>query len=560
MSSCAVPALLTPKKDDIWRMCVDSRAINKITVKYRFPIPRLDDMLDLMSRVTIFSKIDFKSGYHQIHIRPSDEWKTAFKIKDGLYEWMVMPFGLTNAPSIFMRVMTQVLRLFTENFLVMYFDEILIYRNSREQHVDHLRQVCAVLRKEQLYANTKKCTFLTRQVIFLGFVVSSGVSADPEKVRVIEEWPEPKNIRDVRSFHGLATFYRRFIKGFSTIMVPITDCLKKGEFEWSKAATKAFVEIKQRISQAPVMRLPDFFKVFEITCDASGIDISEVLSQEGHPVAYFSEKLNDTRQRYSTYDKEFYAKLNARHDRWVEFLQDYTYTIKHKAGVENKAVDALSRRMHLLLIMSAEVVGFNKVKEQYESCPDFSKVYTLLNDGVTREIDGFLLKDDILEITRLSKQLNVVSIGQDLKEYKGPHFNPDNPLFDELIPEPISESSLLPPLPQISPTCTAHDIDAIIDDNIVSISNGGICRYLVHWKGRPESDDTWLDRGDLQRLDPDLFEQYDSRLDLHSTGSSSLLPGENNEDIRARARDFRRVYQRRRRRISAVHQIVGIWF
>ncbi|GJV17994.1 RNA-directed DNA polymerase [Tanacetum coccineum] len=284
LSPCVVLTLLVPKKNSEWRMCMDSRSINKITIKYRFPIPRLNDLLDELYGATVFSKIDLRSGYHQIRIYEGDEWKTTFKTKEGLYEWLVMPLGLSNAPSTFMRLMNHVLKPFLGRFVVVYFDDILIFSRTEHDHQFHLQQLFAVLDQERLYGNLDKCEFFTDQVTFLGYLVSAqGIQVDERKVQAIRDWPVPQSIQQ------------------------------------NPQAQAAFEELKNQLSSAPLLALPCFEEVFEVECDASGVGIGAVLAQLGRPIFYFIEKLNDAKQRYSTYDKEFYAIVRAL-DHWQHYL------------------------------------------------------------------------------------------------------------------------------------------------------------------------------------------------------------------------------------------------
>lgn len=440
LSPCAVPVLLVPKKDGTWRMCVDCRAVNAITIKYRHPIPRLDDMLDEINGACIFTKIDLRSGYHQIRIQEGDEWKTAFKTKFGLYEWLVMPFGLTNAPSTFMRLMNHTLRDFIGRFVVVYFDDILIYSRSQEEHVDHVRSVFAKLREAQLYVNFKKCEFHANEVVFLGFVVSKeGLKVDNSKIKSIQDWTAPTSIGELRRFLGMCGFFRRFVPNFSIIAAPLTSLLKKAvAYIWKPHHQEAFETLKTKLISAPILALPNFDLPFELECDASGKGMGAVLLQEGKAVAYHSEKWGGAALNYSTYDKELYAvvralktwqhylmgrefiihsdhetlkhlkgqqRLNKRHARWMAYIEVFPYVIKYKKGKDNLVADALSRRFALISYATTHLLGFEHIKELYPSDEDFGEIWSKCEKhgfGEYYQFEGYLYCANKLCIPRCS--------------------------------------------------------------------------------------------------------------------------------------------------------------
>nr|ABF95994.1 retrotransposon protein, putative, Ty3-gypsy subclass [Oryza sativa Japonica Group] len=380
-SPWGAPVIFVEKKDKTKRMCVDYRALNEVTIKNKYPLPRIDDLFDQLKGATVFSKIDLRSGYHQLRIREEDIPKTAFTTRYGLYEFTVMSFGLTNAPAFFMNLMNKVFMEYLDKFVVVFIDDILIYSQSEEDHQHHLRLVLGKLREHQLYAKLSKCEFWLSEVKFLGHVISAkGVAVDPETVTAVTDWKQPKTVTQIRSFLGLAGYYRRFIENFSKIARPMTQLLKKEEkFVWSPQCEKAFQTLKEKLVSSPVLILPDTRKDFMVYCDASRQGLGCVLMQDGHVVAYASRQLRPHEGNYPTHDLELAAvvhalkiwrhylignrceiytdhkslkyiftqsDLNLRQRRWLELIKDYDVGIHYHPGKANVVADALSRKSH----------------------------------------------------------------------------------------------------------------------------------------------------------------------------------------------------------------------
>jgi hypothetical protein len=264
------PVLFMKKKDGTLRLCIDFRQLNKVIVKNKYPLPRIDDFFDQLKDAKIFSKIDLKSGYHRVRIKEEYISKTTFRTRYGHYEFTVVPFGLSNAPVVFMCLMNGVFQEYLEKSVIVFLDDILVYSKSEEEHEHHLRMVLQVLREHQLYAKLSKCLFYQKQIHYLGHIISKdGIAMDIEKIEAIREWSVPKNVKEVRSFMGLACYYRRFIEGFSNIAHPITSLQKKGvRFQWTLDCEKSFQHLKKLLTSAPIQRIADPNKDFIVCTDA----------------------------------------------------------------------------------------------------------------------------------------------------------------------------------------------------------------------------------------------------------------------------------------------------
>ncbi|XP_073270442.1 uncharacterized protein [Primulina huaijiensis] len=313
VSPWGAPVLFVRKKDGTMRLCIDYRQLNKVTIKNKYPLPRIDDLFDQLQGTSVYSKIDLRSGYHQIRVREEDIQKTAFRTRYGHYEFLVMPFGLTNAPAVFMSLMDRVFQPYLDRFVIVFIDDILIYSRSEAEHVGHLSSVLQVLRDRQLYAKLSKCEFWLDRVVFLGHVISrGGISVDPTKVEAVLQWSAPTSVPEIRSFLGLAGYYRRFIEGFSKIARPLTQLTQKGvRFQWSEACERSFQELKHRLTTAPVLSIPKENERFVVYTDASLHGLGCVLMQDRHVVAYASRQMKPHETRYPVHDLELAAIIFA---------------------------------------------------------------------------------------------------------------------------------------------------------------------------------------------------------------------------------------------------------
>lgn len=385
-SPAGAPMMFVPKKNGKLRPVIDFRRLNALTIKDRTPLPLITELKDRLQGKQIFTALDLKGAYNLIRIKEGDEWKTAFRTKFGLFEYLVMPFGLTNAPATFQRMINHVLRQYLDIFVVCYLDDILIFSDNEEEHREHVHKVLKALQDAKLLVEPEKSHFHVKEVDFLGHTITPGeIRMDRKKISAVRDWPLPTSVKEVQSFLGFANYYRRFIKNFSGIANPLTELTKKDrKFIWLKDAQRAFEKLRDAILEEPVLVMFDPDKEIELETDASDYALGGQIGQRDengklHPIAFYSHKLHGAELNYPIYDKEFLAifncfkefrhylmgskhqikvytdhknivhftttqELNRRQTRYAEYLCEFDFVIIHRKGSDNGRADAISRR------------------------------------------------------------------------------------------------------------------------------------------------------------------------------------------------------------------------
>ncbi|GBG86132.1 hypothetical protein CBR_g41036 [Chara braunii] len=324
-SPFGAPVLFVPKKEGELRMCIDYRGLNAIIVKNVEPLPRINDLLDQVQGCKYFSKIDLKSDYHQIEVNPDDQYTTTFQTRYGHYEFIVMPFGLTNAPTTFQRCMNDLFRSWLDRFVVVYLDDILVFSKTPQEHEGHLRQVLEKLREANFKINAKKCEWAKTQVLYLGHVLDGdGIKPEDNKIAAIRDWLMPRTSTELQSFLGLANYYKKFVRNFSTIDAPLRRLLKKEAiWNWDKDCTSALKKLKRALIEYPVLKVADPSLPFVVTTDASRYGIGVVLQQDDgngyRPVEFMYARMPSEKVATSTYERELYALKQAL-EHWKHYL------------------------------------------------------------------------------------------------------------------------------------------------------------------------------------------------------------------------------------------------
>ncbi|GJT42457.1 putative reverse transcriptase domain-containing protein [Tanacetum coccineum] len=385
------PVLFVKKKDRSFRMCIDYLELNNLTVKNRYLLPRIDDLFDQLQGSSVYSKIDLRSGYHQLRVREEDIPKTAFRTRYGHYEIQVMLFGSTSAPAILIDLMIRVCKPYLDKFVIVFTNDIMIYLKNKQEHEEHLKLILELLKKDQLYAKFSKCEFWIPKVQFLGHVIDShGIHMDSAKIEPIKDWASLKAATETRQFLGLAGYYRRFIKGFSKIAKSMTKLTqKKVKFDWGDKEEATFQLIKQKLCSAPILALPKGSEDFITYCDASIKGLGVVLMQREKVIAYASRKLK-IHEKNTTHDLELGAavfalkiwrhylygtkcivftnhkslqhildqkELNMRQRCWLELLSDYDCEIHYHPGKANHILKAQTEARKPENLKSEDVGG-----------------------------------------------------------------------------------------------------------------------------------------------------------------------------------------------------------